>query len=113
MDGAEKYSPGQTLNAIEGVGRECGGLVRDNEQRDSLRRQTTNRYGICSTAKGQLPVVTNDGVDTDTSAEGDGACPATVNECGALGWVELLLSGACGTTCSTYNSCDKDQISSV
>ena len=70
----------RTLNTIEGIRRKCRGLIRDHEQTDGRHAQTPNPDGISSAAKGELPVITDDWVNADTSSKGDGRSATSINK---------------------------------
>lgn len=83
-----------TLNPAEGVGRECRCLVRDQEQAHFRDRKTADVDCVCGTAKCELPVIADDGVDADPGSKRNGGCPSAINIGGTLRWVELDLVGA-------------------
>ena len=90
-----------TLNTIEGVWAEGGGLVGNQEQADPSSVQSSNRNNICCASERELPVVTNNRVHSDTGTERNGLGTATVSERRTLGRVEFLLTGACVATKGT------------
>ena len=90
-----------TLNTIEGVWAKGGSLVGNQEQADPSSVQSSNRNNVCCASERELPVVTNNGVPSDTGPEGNGLGAATVSERRTLGRIEFLLTGACVATKGT------------